>query len=63
MLRILIFKNASSPIIAHIYEHMAMNQFKQLAHQAGLLRNIDYSVLGTHYLNTGIFHYRYRLVH
>lgn len=55
MLRVLLFKNASSPIIAHVYEHMAMNQFKQLVHQARLLRNIDYSALGTHYLNTGFF--------
>ena len=53
MQRILICKQAASPIEAHIYEHLAMTKLKQIMQQSGLLRQIDYFALGTHYSSTG----------
>ena len=53
MQRILICKQAASPIEAHIYEHLAMTKLKQIMQQFGLLRQIDYFALGTHYSGTG----------
>lgn len=53
MQRILICKQAASPIEAHIYEHLAMTKLKQIVQQYGLLRQIDYFALGTHYSGTG----------
>jgi len=53
MQRILICKQATSPIEAHIYEHLAMTKLKQIMQQFGLLRQIDYFALGTHYSGTG----------
>lgn len=53
MQRILICKQAASPIEAHIYEHLAMTKLKQIMQQLGLLRQIDYFALGTHYSGTG----------
>ena len=53
MQRILICKQAASPIEAHIYEHLAMTKLKQIMQQFGLLRQIDYFALGTHYSDTG----------
>lgn len=53
MQRILIYKQAASPIEAHIYEHLAMTKLKQIMQQFGLLRQIDYFALGTHYSGTG----------
>ena len=53
MQRILICKQAASPIEAHIYEHLAMTKLKQIMQQSGLLRQIDYFALGTHYSGTG----------
>lgn len=54
MQRILICKQAASPIEAHIYEHLAMTKLKQIMQQSGLLRQIDYFALGTHYPGTGL---------
>ena len=53
MQRILICKQAASPIEAHIYEHLAMTKLKQIMQQSGLFRQIDYFALGTHYSGTG----------
>lgn len=53
MQRILICKQAASPIEAHIHEHLAMTKLKQTMQQFGLLRQIDYFALGTHYSGTG----------
>lgn len=53
MQRILICKQAASPVEAHIYEHLAMTKLKQIMQQFGLLRQIDYFALGTHYSGTG----------
>jgi hypothetical protein cdivTM_02973 len=39
--------------MAHLYEHMVMNQLKRQACQANLLRQIDYFALGTHYSGAG----------
>lgn len=53
MQRILLCKNTPSPLVAHLYEHMVMNQLKRQACQANLLRQIDYFALGTHYSGAG----------
>lgn len=54
MQRIFLCKQATSPIEAHIYEHLAMNTFKQMTQRAGLLRQVDYFALGSHYIDTGL---------
>ena len=54
MQRIFLCKQATSPIEAHIYEHLAMNMFKQMTQRAGLLRQVDYFALGSHYVDTGL---------
>lgn len=53
MKRLLLCKQTDSPVVAHIYEHMVMGALKQLMWQRRLLRHVDYSALGTHYLQTG----------
>ncbi len=53
MQRIFLCKQATSPIEAHIYEHLAMNTLKQTMQRAGLLRQVDYFALGSHYVGTG----------
>ena len=54
MQRIFLCKQATSPIEAHIYEHLAMNTFKQMTQRAGLLQQVDYFALGSHYIDTGL---------
>ena len=53
MQRIFLCKQATSPIEAHIYEHLVMNTLKQTMQRANLLRQIDYYALGSHYSDTG----------
>lgn len=53
MQRLLLCKQTTSPTIAHLYEHLAMNELKRVMHRAGLYKQIDYYALGTHYLETG----------
>ena len=53
MQRILLCKSTPSPLVAHLYEHMVMNQLKRQAYRANLLRQIDYFALGTHYSGAG----------
>ncbi|PID31613.1 hypothetical protein CR983_00210 [Candidatus Saccharibacteria bacterium] len=53
MRRIILCKQSTSPIIAHMYEHLVMTELKKRAWQAGLFVQMDYSARGTYYTREG----------